>query len=64
MKQPKTISIKEAAELLRISKCTAYKIARSGQLPIVMIGRRRFISRPALMRMLNEAGQVQAESDI
>ena len=49
-------SVEEAAELLGISKTSAYQAAQRGELPSVIIGRRRLVPRAALDRLL--AGDV------
>ena len=47
-----TISVSDAAALLGISRNTAYEAARTGQLPILRLGRRLLVPVPALLRML------------
>lgn len=49
---PPTISIKQASELLGISLRSAYKCARTGELPTLRLGRRLLVPTPKLMRML------------
>ena len=50
-------SVEEAAKLLGIGRSSAYEAARSGELPVIRIGRRWLVSKQALDRMLLEAGQ-------
>jgi len=50
-----TLKIEEAAKLLGISRNTAYDAVRTGQLPIIKIGRRFLVPRAALERMLQTA---------
>ena len=50
-------SVEEAAKLLGIGRSAAYEAARSGELPVIRIGRRWLVSKQALDRMLSEAGQ-------
>lgn len=47
-----TITVEEAAEILGISRGTAYEAARSGQLPVLSLGRRRLVPVPRLLAML------------
>jgi len=47
-----TITIEEAAELLGVSRATAYEAARTGQLPALSLGRRRLVSVPRLLAIL------------
>ncbi len=47
-----TLSVEEAAHLLSISRGLAYELARSGQLPVVRLGRRLLVPKVALERML------------
>ncbi len=47
-----TLSVEEAAHLLGISRGLAYELARSGQLPVVRLGRRLLVPKVALERML------------
>jgi excisionase family DNA binding protein len=49
----RTYTIEEAAEMLGISRATAYEAVKRGQLPALRLGRRRFvISAAALNRLL------------
>jgi excisionase family DNA binding protein len=45
-------TIEETAEILRISKWSAYEAAKRKQIPTIKVGRRKFIPRRALERML------------
>jgi excisionase family DNA binding protein len=49
-----TVSVPEAAELLGVSRGVAYEAARSGQLPVVRIGRRLLVPRARLLELLGE----------
>jgi len=51
-----TLNIKEAAQLLGISRGLAYEMARCGKLPVIRFGRRLLVSKGALERMLSEPG--------
>lgn len=48
-----TLSVAEAAELLGISRGTAYEYARTGQLPAVRLGRRLVIPKCRFDELLN-----------
>ena len=50
----RTRTIPEAADYLGIGVAHAYKCARSGELPVVRIGRRYVVPVAALERMLGE----------
>lgn len=51
------LTISECAELLRVSRGSAYEAARTGRLPTIRIGRRLLVPRVALEKMLSEAGK-------
>ena len=48
-----TWTITEAAQLLGISRATAYEAAHRGELPVRIIGRRMLVPRVALLRLLD-----------
>jgi len=50
-------TVEKAGRLLGIGRSAAYEAARSGELPVIRIGRRLLVSKQALDRMLSEAGQ-------
>ena len=50
------LTVPEAGELLGISRAQAYLMAKRGLLPVLHLGRRIVVPRPALMRMLENAG--------
>mgnify|MGYP001581108125 FL=1 len=50
------LTIKEAAEYLRISRSLAYAAARRGELPIIRVGRRLLVSRERLDALVRTAG--------
>jgi len=61
------LSIKEAAELMRMSKWTLYKLSARRELPIIKVGARVIISKAALIKYLegkradrNSGGQGRA----
>ena len=47
-----TLTIDEAAKILGVSRNTAYEAARTGDLPIIKIGKRMLVPRAALERKL------------
>jgi excisionase family DNA binding protein len=49
-----TWTITEAAQLLGISRATAYQAAHRGELPVRLIGRRMLVPRTALLRLLDQ----------
>ena len=50
-----TLTIEETAQVLGISRTSAYAAARRGELPTVRIGRRYVVPRAALERLLSQA---------
>ena len=48
------LTVEETARLLRISRGSAYAAVAEGRLPVIRLGRRLLVSRPALERMLAE----------
>lgn len=55
MKQ-KTYSVEQAAKELGIGRSLCYELARSGQIPVLRLGRRLRVPRAALDRMLEGEG--------
>jgi excisionase family DNA binding protein len=49
-----TWTVTEAAQLLGISRASAYEAAHRGDLPVRVIGRRMLVPRVALLRLLAE----------
>jgi excisionase family DNA binding protein len=49
-----TWTMTEAAQLLGISRASAYEAAHRGELPVRVIGRRMLVPRVALLRLLSE----------
>jgi excisionase family DNA binding protein len=49
-----TWTITEAAQLLGLSRATAYEAAHRGELPVRLIGRRMLVPRIALLRLLEQ----------
>lgn len=57
-----TWTITEAAQLLGISRATAYEAAHRGELPVRLIGRRMLVPRVALLRMLGQDSPPSSQS--
>ena len=47
-----TLSVEEAARLLGLGRGAAYAAAKSGELPVIRIGKRLLVPRVQLERML------------
>lgn len=60
LEEPLTLTIPEAARLLRISPLRAYGLARSGELPCIRLGRRVLVPRVALEKLLASASKPDA----
>lgn len=58
--EPLTMTVDEAAQKLGISRNTAYACARSGELPIIRLGKRMLVPRAALEAMVR--GDLKAAS--
>lgn len=56
-----TITVEQAAELLGVSRGTAYRAVATGQLPTIRVGRRLRVKRAPLERMLEIAPDPSAE---
>ncbi len=50
--KPLTYTVDEIAALLRCSRASAYRAINAGSIPSITIGRRVFVPRAALTRML------------
>lgn len=50
-----TYSVAEAAEVLGISQWLAYRLIKSGELPVVRLGRRVVVPKVALDALCNKA---------
>lgn len=55
---PPTLTVEQAGELLGVSRRTAYRAARDGEIPTLRLGRRILVPTPRLLAML---GSVPAE---
>ena len=53
-----TLTVEQTAQLLGISRATAYALARTGKIPSLRLGERRLVvPKVALDRMLEEVGK-------
>ena len=50
-----TLTVEEAGEALGIGRNLAYDAVRSGQIPVVRIGKRLLVPRTALEKLLSQA---------
>lgn len=50
------MTVEEAAELLGLSRNSAYSLAKTGKLPTIRLGRRIIVPKAALTKMLESAG--------
>ena len=51
-RQDPTLSVEDAAELLRISRASAYQGVKAGEIPSIRVGRRILVPTAALLTML------------
>ena len=56
-----TYTVSEVAELLGISRTSAYECVRQGEIPAVMLGHRLVISRVAIDRLLATPTKTRVE---
>lgn len=56
-----TLSIEETAAVLGIGRNLAYELARTGQIPVIRLGRRMLVPRQQLEAML--AGEVPGQEE-
>lgn len=49
-----TITVEQLAEVLNVSRASAYRAVREGQFPAIRVGRSLRIPTPALLRKLGE----------
>jgi excisionase family DNA binding protein len=51
---PATITVTEAADILGISRRSAYRAAAAGQIPVIKIGRRLLVPTARLLTLLGQ----------
>ncbi len=56
MENKVVMTVEEAAELLKISKPSAYQAVKHGEIPVIRIGRRILVPVSALEKLLASAG--------
>ena len=56
MEEKVVMTVEEAAELLHISRPSAYQAVKKGEIPVIRIGRRILVPVAALERLLATAG--------
>jgi excisionase family DNA binding protein len=47
-----TVSVPNAAKVLGISRASAYKAAKNGELPVIKLGKRVLVLRDGLQKMI------------
>jgi len=52
-----TVTVDEAARILGISRNSAFRAVRSGELPAIRIGRRLLVPRAQVTELLNSCGR-------
>jgi excisionase family DNA binding protein len=62
--QAGTITVEEAGKVLGICRNAAYAAAKAGELPTIRIGRRILVPKVAFERMLENAGQKPATTEV
>jgi excisionase family DNA binding protein len=58
-KERLTMTVEEAGRALGISRPTAFKLANSGELPTIRMGKRLLVPRVQLERLLNGDAKVK-----
>jgi excisionase family DNA binding protein len=58
MEDKLTLSVEETAKLLGIGRNLCYDRVKTGEIPVIKIGRRLLIPRAALDRLLNSASNM------
>lgn len=59
--EPVVLTVEEAAELLRISRGSAYEAVRTGEIPSIRINHRILVPRGRLLAVINMAGGDRTE---
>jgi excisionase family DNA binding protein len=62
--KPETVSVEQAARLLGISRRSAYRYAKSGELPVVRIGGRILVPVHRLAALLNGDERTDPEGGV
>lgn len=53
--EPQTFTVEQAGRLLGVGRSLAYEAARTGQIPVIRVGKRLLVPKSALFRMLAAA---------
>ncbi len=61
--RPRYLTVAEVAETMRVSKMTVYRLARSGDLPAVRVGRSYRVPQDALEAFLASSPAAHHEQD-
>ena len=56
MEEKVVMTVEEAAEVLKISRPSAYQAVKNGEIPVIRIGRRILVPVAALEKLLATAG--------
>ncbi len=59
--QPVILTVDEAADILRISRASAYEACRRGEIPTIKIGRRILVPRAAFERLISPVAEPSVE---
>ena len=59
--EPLALSVKAAARISGLSRASAYKAIRTGQIPSLRLGKRIVVPRAALNRMLSQADNCKSD---
>lgn len=57
-----TITVSEAADLLGVSRVSAYEAIQRGEIPYIRIGRRILVPKKALERLLDSCDEITPKS--
>ena len=60
---PPTLSVEQAGKVLGVSRGSAYDAARSGELPVIQIGRRKRVPTQKLLELLSESSRPAGADD-
>lgn len=61
---PPTITVEQAADLLQISRRTAYRAASNGELPTFRLGRRLLVPTARLLDLLGLPAEAVADLEV
>ena len=61
MSEIATMSVEQAAKILGIGRCTAFRLAAEGKIPALRLGRRLLVSKVALEELLRNPTGARSE---